>query len=247
MNSNYNSPNMRRGTVAGELQMEQPPLGTKFNSYELNQAVNYYTLDPFQYNITRFVYDVPGKNVSDQTSYKNDSGLVYKNVEFEKLLPTFTQEKKSVNDFPAQSYHRFEANDGYFNPGESVNNTDLWFYGASRLANQTGLGIAGAALNVQEIDHIIFPEAQRGGVDTKNLVKYSSTNYEPKDNYTWESENKINRADNCREFDYNTGYTINRDEQPFRRVYNYDSRYCRSIGISGPYEGSMPFNPDKIS
>lgn len=248
-----NSPNMTRGTVAEQLQTEQPPLGTKFKSYELNQAVNYYTLDPFQYSITRFNYTTrdgsSGKNDVRISSndFKNDPGLIYKNVDFEKLLPTFTQEKKSVNDFRAQSYNRFEANDGYFNPDEGVNNKDLWFYGADSIANQSGLGVAGAALNVQEINHIIFPEAQRGGLDTKNLIKYSGTNYTPPVSGTWESENKTTTPDNCKYFDYNTGYTTDRNKQPFDRVYNYDSEYCRSIGISGPYEGSMPFNPNKIT
>ena len=39
-------------TKAQEVEENQPPLGTKFKSYELNKAVNYYTLDPFQYSIT---------------------------------------------------------------------------------------------------------------------------------------------------------------------------------------------------
>ncbi len=240
---------MQLGTVEGELKEEQPPLGTQFKSYNLNQAINYYTLDPFQYSITKFKYTVPGKNEAKKFSkYTNNPGLIYKGSDFEKLLPSFTQTKKSVNDFPAQSYHRFTANEGYFNPDESNNNSDLWFYGASQLAKVNGLNIAGPALNVQEVNHIIFPEAQRGGLNTQTLSKYSSTNYIQPKSDSWESQNLINISNdtNCRFFDYNSGYTTDRTKQPFEDVYRYDSDYCRSIGISGPYEGSMPFNPNTI-
>jgi hypothetical protein len=250
----YNSPNMPRGTVQEELQQNQPPLGTQFKSYNLNQAVNYYTLDPFQYSITKFDYRVPGKKPTSSIGkvnpqdYKNDPGLIYKGVDFETLLPSFTQTKKSVNDFRAQSYHRFEANDGYFNPTEGTDNTDLWFYGANNLARNSGLNVAGAALNVQEVNHIIFPEPQRGGLNTQNLAKYSSSNFIENVGDSWESKNLINISNdsNCRFFDYNTGYTTDRTRQPFENAYSFDSDYCRSIGISGPYEGSMPFNPNKI-
>ncbi len=240
---------MQLGTVEGELKQEQPPLGTQFKSYNLNQAINYYTLDPFQYSITKFKYTVPGKKETKKFSdYTNNPGLIYKGSDFEKLLPSFTQTKKSVNDFPAQSYHRFTANEGYFNPNEGTNNSDLWFYGADQLARVNGLNIAGPALNVQEINHIIFPEAQRGGLNTQTLSKYSTTNYIQPKSDSWESQNLINISNdtNCRFFDYNSGYTTDRTKQPFEDVYRYDSNYCRSIGISGPYEGSMPFNPNTI-
>jgi hypothetical protein len=248
-----NTQNMKKGTVAEELAANQQPLGTKFKSYQLNQASNYWTLDPFQYSITRFDYNFPTKPPKTQTNenytYKNDPGLIYKGVDFEKLLPAFTQTKKSVNDFRAQDYHRFEANDGYFNPKESVNNSDLWYYGADNNARTNGLGIAGAAVNVQDLNHIIFPEPQRGGVDTKNLTKYSWSNYTPTKTDSWESQNnfKVNNDGNCNFFDYNSGYKTNRAMQPFDDVYKFDSNYCRGIGISGPYEGSMPFNPSKIA
>ena len=240
---------MPRGTVQEELQQNQQPLGTQFKSYNLNQAVNYYTLDPFQYSITKFDYNVPGKKPIRSTGkvnpqdYKNDPGLIYKGIDFETLLPAFTQTKKSVNDFPAQSYHRFEANEGYFNPNESTDNTDLWFYGANNLARNNGLNAAGAALNVQEVNHIIFPEPQRGGLNTQNLAKYSSSNFIEQTGDSWEAKNLVNISNdtNCRFFDYNTGYTSDRTRQPFENAYVFDSEYCRSIGISGPYEGSMPF------
>jgi hypothetical protein len=249
----YNSPNMQKGTVAEELSEDQQPLGAQFKSYQLNQAVNYYLLNPFQYSITKFDYNVPGKKpmeVIEPENYKNDPGLIYRNVNFEKLLPAFTATKKSVNDFPAQSYHRFLANDGYFNPNESVDNSDLWYYGANNNARTNGFGIAGAALNVQDPNHIIFPEPQRGGTDTRNLTKYSWSNFKEERVGSWESEGgvrDVNNDINCQNFNYNNTYTTDRNALPFNRVYNFDSDYCRNIGISGPYEGSMPYFPAKIN
>lgn len=197
----------------------QQPLGSEFNGYTLNQAINHYTLDPFQYSITKFNYNIPKVKDSSVTfgekSFKNDPGLVYKDVDFEKLIPAYTAEKKSVNDFPAQSYHRFLANDGYFNPLESIDNTDLWYYQAD--ANQP---VTGASLNVQEVQHIIFPEPQRGGLNTKQLSKYSATNNET-----------------CEFFNYNN----RRGHNNFNDVYGFDSNYCRYIGISSPTSGTMPF------
>jgi hypothetical protein len=249
---------MERGSVSETLQESQPPLGTQFKSYELNQATNYWTLDPFQYSITKFDYNFPGKPTGSTSSgdilvssgdFKNDPGLIYRNVDFEKLLPSYTQTKKSVNDFPAQSYHRFEANDGYFNPQESINNTDLWYYGANNNARTNGLGIAGAALNVQEVNHIIFPEAQRGGMDTHNLAKYSWSNFTDNRQGSWEGANvvNVNNNQNCEFFNYNSGYTTDRNKMPFNKVYSFDSNYCRQIGINPPFTGSMPFNPNNIN
>jgi hypothetical protein len=243
--NDYNSPNMVRGSVSNTLREDQPPLGTQFQSYELNQAINHWTLDPFQYTITKFDYHFPDprkktEGVSiDPTDFKNNPGLVYRDVNFEKLLPAYTQTKKSVNDFPAQSYHRFKANEGYFNPKESVDNSDLWYYLADKTAQTNGLGVAGAPLNVQEVPHIIFPEPQRGGTDTRNLTKYSWSNFTEARTGSWEGENipSVNNDQNCRFFNYNDRYT----QTPFDKVYSFDSNYCRSIGISGPNQGSMPF------
>jgi hypothetical protein len=232
--NNYNSPNMQLGKI--DLSEDQPPLGTQFKSYELNQASNYYTLDPFQYSITKFNYSFPAKPKSSSSSFnefKNDPGLIYRDVDFEKLLSSFTATKKSVNDFPAQSYHRFLANDGYFNPKESTSK-DLWYYGADKNAQENG--IAGATLNLQETNHIIFPEAQRGGTDTKNLTKYSWSNYTPVVSEAWDAPIMVNNDANCQFFNYNSGYLI--EKSP----YQFDSNYCRNIGISSPYSGSMPFN-----
>ena len=256
--------------VEQQLVPNQQPLGTQFKSYELNKAVNYYLLDPFQYAITKFDYAdpdvVPGaisqktQNVSGgsncatfgQRDYKNDPGLVYKDVNFELLLPAYTATKKSVNDFPAQSYHRFLANDGYFNPMESIDNSDLWYYGADKVFDKSGF--SGAGLNVQEVNHIIFPESQRGGLNSANLAKYSSTNDysstlssgQPISNVnnksSWElmNEHPINNNNNCKFFNYNNTY-VNGSNVPFNKVYSFDSNYTRYIGISSPTSGSMPF------
>ena len=43
--------------VEEQLVPNQPPLGTQFKSYELTAASNYWTLDPFQYSITKFKYN----------------------------------------------------------------------------------------------------------------------------------------------------------------------------------------------
>jgi len=235
--------NNKVSNVSQELDENQQPLGTQFKSYELNKAINFYTLDPFQYSITKFDYRLPGNpTISgantlavDPSDFKNNPGLVYRDTDFEKLLPSFTQTKKSVNDFPAQSYHRFLAGNGYFNPQESVNNTDLWYYGADDISRINGIGAAGPSVNVQEVNHIIFPEAQRGGLNSNNLAKYSWSNYTQNNTGSWESENNqiVNNNVNCEFFNFNSN---NRSHQPF------DSNYCRSIGISAPYSGSMPFN-----
>ena len=245
----FNSPNYKVGTVAEQLNPNQAPLGSQFKSYELNQATNYWTLDPFQYSITKFDFHFPNGQTNkpgvDSKDFKNDPGLIYHDVNFEKLLSSYTSVKKSVNDFPAQSYHRFQANEGYFNPNESVDNKDLWYYGSDIIAEKNG--IAGPAVNVQEINHIIFPEPQRGGLDSRNLTKYSWSNVINKNSKSWEHtsglEPSINNNKNCEFFNYNSGYNIDRNNQPFESVYNFDSNYCRNIGINNPYEGSMPFNP----
>jgi len=231
------------------LNMNQQPLGSQFPSYELNSAPNYWTLDPFQYSITKFHYNNFDQNKNDrevdtfsQDDFKNDPGLVYKDVNFEELLPSYTQVKRSQNDVPAQDYHRFLANDGYFNPKEGTDNKDLWYYGANNVLNN--VGYSGAAVNVQEVNHIIFPEPQRGGLDTRNLTKYSTVNSLPINNkVSWENQNRVyvNNDQRCKLFDYNSGYTVDKEKIPFETVYSFDSNYCRSIGISSPFEGSMPF------
>ena len=248
------SPNYPPVSVQNTLSQDQQPLGAKFKSYELNGAINYYLLDPFQYSITKFDYNLPDGQQSNQDSginqndLKNDPGLIYRDVNFDTLLPAFTATKKSVNDFPAQSYHRFLANDGYFNPQESTNNTDLWNYGADQIMQSNNL-VGGAPLNVQEVRHIIFPEPQRGGTDTKNLAKYSWVSKLPKrDTSSWEAINytPVDNSQNCEFFNYNNGYTTSTDSfkiqnDSFNKVYSFDSNYVRGIGISPPDEGSMPY------
>jgi hypothetical protein len=104
-------------------------------------GISKYVLDPYQYSI------VKGK------------GLVYKDIDFNKLIPAHTAVKRSANDITALSYHRFTANEGYFNSKSD----DLWYY--------TSKG--GPALNVQDTRHIIFPEPTRGGINSQSLCKYS--------------------------------------------------------------------------
>jgi len=255
MDITYNSPNYPPVSVKNTLTEDQKPLGTQFRSYELNGAVNYYLLDPFQYSITKFDYRLPNgqqtnkNNGINQNDLKNSPGLIYRSVNFDKLLPAYTAVKKSVNDFPAQDYHRFLANDGYFNPNEGKDNKDLWYYGADEISQKSNL-VGGPALNVQEVDHIIFPEPQRGGTNTQNLAKYSWTSKLPmKDTTSWESINykPVDNNQNCEFFNYNNGYSTSTDSfknqfnKSFDKVYNFDSEYCRNIGILGPKSGSMPF------
>jgi hypothetical protein len=240
--------------VREQLYEEQAPLGTQFKSYELNAASNYWTLDPFQYSITKFQFNFPdGREVDtsnsvtvNQNDFQNYPGLVYRDVNFENLLPSYTQTKRSVNDFPAQSYHRFEANDGYFNPNESNDNSDLWYYGADENALKNGVGLAGNAVNVQETNHIIFPEAQRGGLDSRNVAKYSWSpgNIKQVGDFSWEGQNAIpvNNNERCEFFNWNNKYSTNFVPS----VYSFDSDYCRDIGISPPTSGSMPYSPHVI-
>ena len=251
-NTMYNSPNMQIHSVSDQLKTDQQPLGSQFKSYELNKAVNHYLLDPFQYSITKFQYYLPCGEATNQSTgvsskdFKNDPGLIYKNINFEKLLPTFTSEKKSAKDLRAVDYHRFEANEGYFNPKEAVSNTDLWYYGANDIARKSPFKIAGKPLNVQEIKHIIFPEPERGGTNTQLLTRYSwSPVYSKKDegdDLSWESSNdqSVNNNENCKFFNYNSRYSDAFDDS-FNKVYSFDSNYCRNIGISSRTQGVMPY------
>jgi len=248
MDINYNSPNYPPESAINTLEENQQPLGTLFKSYELTSAINHYTLDPFQYNITKFDYYLPNGNptADNQT---NNSALKYRGVDYDTLLPTFTAVKKSANDVTAMDYHRFLANDGYFNVKEGTDNKDLWFYGADQISQRNNL-VGGAPLNVQEYQHIIFPEAQRGGTNTQNLAKYSWTSKLPqRDTTSWEAINytPIDNSQNCEFFNYNRGYTTSSDSfknqfnNSFEKVYSFDSNYVRNIGISPPDQGSMPY------
>ena len=254
----FNSPNMPKpgpNKVRQQLKSDQQPLGTQFKSYELTEAANYWTLDPFQYSITKFKYNLPNGESNERRQntfgpdytgkFDNDPGLIFKGIDFEKLLPSYTAEKKSVNDFSAMDYHRFQANEGYFNPEESVNNTDLWYYGAGGIANN--FGIAGAQLNKQEIKHIIFSEPQRGGLNTQTLARYSSSpnvDYISEQPVSWEEQNQhpVNNDQNCKFFSYNNGYKTGQKVPNFNKVYTFDSNYVRNINTSGKNSGSMPFS-----
>jgi hypothetical protein len=230
----------------------QDPLGSQFNSYELNSAVNHYLLDPYQYSITKFKYAnpnvVPGaieeENLAPINTTSDPNGLKYKGINFEELLPAYTASKKSENSYRTADYHRFMANNGFFNPKESLDNSDLWYYGADKISERN-FGISGPTLNVQELNHIIFPEPQRGGLNSANLAKYSWENTpEFVDKTSWQAQNSpgINNDENCQFFNYNNSYTLPvAKETPFDKVYSFDSNYTRSIGISSPSSGSMPF------
>ena len=207
--------------MTSQLEFIQPPLGSQFKSYELSAASNYWTLDPYQYSITKFRYNFPDR--TSEKINKDEPGLNYKNVDFEKLLPAYTAEKKSVNDFSAQSYPRFQANEGYFNPNEATDNSDLWYYNTNN----------GVSLNVQEAKHIIFPEPQRGGLNSQQLAKYSWTPSVSGNNL--DKENLENMNKNCKFFNYNSN-----TETPFNQVYSFDSNYCREIGMMYPANGTMP-------
>jgi hypothetical protein len=204
-------------------------IGTQFKSHELTKAQTLYTLDPYQYSVTKFNYSLTpnGEEILKNKNNKID-GLRYKDADFNKLLPVYTSTKRSVNDFSAQSYHRFNANDGYFNPTPGK---DLWYYGAE--------AFLGPSLNVQDPQKIIFPEPQRGGLNSRQVTRYSTVSSVPaKNTGTWESENsqKVNNEINCQFFNYNSNLQV-----PFDKVYSFDSIYCRAINIAGPESGSMPF------
>ena len=245
--SSYNNQTAINDDVSKQLNMEQKPLGNNFKSYELTKATNYWVLDPYQYSITKFDYNLPN-GVTNKHKDEFSPGLNYKDVNFESLHSNETSNKKSVNDFPAQSYHRFEANDGYFNPNENKDK-DLWYYGSDRIAQEKGAG--GPALNVQEVNRIIFPEAQRGGTNSRTLTKYSWSNTTPKKSEAWESASglykPVDNNENGKNFSYNNGYFVDKNTQPFERIYSYDSNYFRNVGLNNPYEGSMPFNPQTIN
>jgi len=249
MDINYlNTQNYPPVSINNTLKEDQQPLGTQFRSYELNGAINYYLLDPFQYSITKFDYNLPNGQPTSNGRV-NTNGLVYRDIDFDTLLPTFTAVKKSANDVTAMDYHRFLANDGYFNTNESTNNDDLWYYGADKIAQQNN-HVGGAPLNVQETNHIIFPEATRGGTNTQLLAKYSWTSKVPiRDTTSWEAINytPVDNTQNCEFFNYNRGYTTSSDSfknkfnNSFEKVYSFDSNYLRGIGITSPDEGSMPY------
>ena len=97
-------------------------------------------------------------------------------------------------------------------------------------------------MNVQEPNHIILSEVQRGGLNTSNLAKYSTVTQQKRiDKTSWSSENfvSIDNDENCKFFDYNSrysGYTPTLD-----KAYFFDSGYTRKIGITASQSGSTPF------
>jgi len=186
---------------------------SNYSKFALNQSTNKWILDPVQYQIGHINFN-NGQNFAE-------GNRVSENEPFEHtMIPEYTKVRKSTNDFRSQSYRRFEANNGNFNPNEATDNTDLWYYGGD-------LG-GGKAHNLQEYQHIILPEVQRGGLNTTNMVKYS-----------W------NDSDKCKIFNYN----VKNNEVPgpglgdsVNNIYSFDSGYTRSIGIQNQREGSMPYS-----
>ena len=102
----FNSPNVPAKTgneIKEQLAQNQPPLGSQFNSYLLNSASNYWTLDPFQYSVTKFKYsgieNEPGAVTEGnstlspldglnkvsvvQADFKNSPGLIYNDVKLD--------------------------------------------------------------------------------------------------------------------------------------------------------------------
>lgn len=180
---------------------------SNFNKYSLGESPVHWILDPVQFQVKPINYD---------------KGTDSDNYRFEHTgISEYTKVKKSVNDLRAQDYHRFQANEGFFNPREGTDNTDLWYY------NSTG----GPALNVQEYRHIILPEAQRGGMNTAQMVKHS-----------W------NDPGRCEQFNYNTRNNYKPGPglpDSINNVYQFDSNYLRSIKTMNTREGSMPY-PDNV-
>jgi len=137
--------------------MNNNPLGTQFNSYELNTAINYYLLSPYQYSLNKPLYFTQTGTALDGVTY----GMQYSSTYYDVLLPTDTGAKKSVNDYPSQSYNRFQSGDGEF----STTNDKLWY--------KEGSINGGVGLNPQETEHIILTENNRGGLNTSQFIKYS--------------------------------------------------------------------------
>lgn len=121
------------------------------------------------------------------------------------LLPVYSRTLRSANDFSGLSFGRFESGDGYFVPGQTTLTSQVW-----------------AKTDVQQPRHVILPEAQRGGLHSRQLVKES-----------WNTPN-------CRDFSFNARYGLG--PRSFNDVYKYNSDYCRGIGISSEQQGSMPYS-----
>ena len=126
-----NKQNFPPTSVQNTLKEDQQPLGTQFKSYELNGAINYYLLDPFQYSITKFDYRLPNGEQTNQNNgtsngtsinsvdFKNDPGLIYRDVNFDTLgkfdmiftcppyynLEVYTEDKnQSCNRYPEYKF-----------------------------------------------------------------------------------------------------------------------------------------------
>jgi hypothetical protein len=174
---------------------------SNFNKYTLGESPVNWVLDSVQYQVKPINYSVP----TDNERFEHTG------------ISEYTKTKKSINDLRAQDYHRFQSNEGFFNAREPTDKSDLWYY------RSTG----GPALNVQEYQHIILPESQRGGLNTNQMIKQS-----------W------NEPGRCNQFDYNTRNNYNPGAglpDSIGSVYQFDSNYLRSIKTISPREGSMPY------
>ena len=167
------------------------PLGTLYNTYTTTKAINEWVLDPHQYSITKFKFSNKLQGSSE--------GLIYSDVDLKSFDSEYDLDRRSSKDISALSYRRFTNGNGDF----EIDNKNLWYH------NNTG----GAKLNVQEPKHIILTESQRGGLNTSNLVKYSSL-----------------YNDTCGNFNYNNRYSSGMESQ--FNPYVFDSEYCKKIKIS---------------
>jgi hypothetical protein len=174
--------------------MEESPLGNKYPSYLNSLAQSEWISDKIQY-----------PQVPLSLEY-------YKNADI-KSIDTYDLDRHSSKDISALSYSRFLSGNGDINYSCCFNmqndenklgnqNKELWYYNAN----------GGAELTPQNVNNIILIEAQRGGVNTSNLVKYN------------------NKYGDCNMFDYNSKYSNNVFDNT--SPYEFDYSYLQKIHIN---------------